>query len=132
MSLRALAAALAAPLAAALSAAACAIPAAPPAPEAIAAPALREEGQLALADPVRAAFCTSQALPLSLVLLVRDGASVRPAAGADYALTLLQAGEDRVAWRLLVGPGLPDPGATALRLRQALAGCLGGPGRSST
>jgi hypothetical protein len=110
---------------------ACAIAPPPPEADAIAAPALEEAGRIALADPAQAAFCVSQDMPESQVLLVQDGAAVRPAAGPDYALTLVFAAEESLAWRLLVAGGAADPGATATRLRRALAGCMGRLARST-
>ncbi len=111
--------------------AACAIAPPPEAPDAVAAPAVEEAGRIAQVDPARAAFCVSQDMPDSHVLLVQDGAAVRPAAGPDYALTLVLAEEQSLAWRLLVASGVADPAATAARLRQALAGCMGRIGRDT-
>lgn len=116
----------------ALLGAACSIAPPPPAPDPIAAPAVQEEGQLALADAAQAAFCVSQDIPASFVELIQDGATVRPATGPAYALMLLQPeGGGVVAWRLLVAAGAPDPGATAVGLRRALADCLGRLGRTT-
>ena len=115
----------------ALLGAACSIAMPPPAPDPIAAPAVREEGQLALADAAQAAFCVSQDVPISFVELIQDGATVRPASGEAYALMLVQPEGGVVAWRLLVAEGVSDPGATAVGLRRALADCLGRLGRST-
>jgi hypothetical protein len=115
----------------ALLAGACAIAPPPPAPDPIAAPVLREEGQLALSDPAQTAFCVSQEMPASLVELIQDGATVRPATVPTYALVLTGPEQGRVAWRLLVADRASDPEATALRLRRALADCLGRLGRST-
>lgn len=109
--------------------AACSIAPPPPTPEAVAVPALEEEGRIALLDPAQAAFCVSQDMPASQVLLVQDGASVRPAGPPGYALTLLEDAEPGLTWRLLVAANTADPRATAMQLRQALAGCLGRLGR---
>ena len=110
---------------------ACAIAPPPAEPDPIDAAAVREEGEIALADAAQAAFCVSQDVPDSQVVMLQDGASVRPAAGPAYALTLAPAEESRLAWRLLVTAGASEPDATAARLRQALAVCLGRLGRST-
>ena len=123
--------------AAALLAAGCAIvPPPPPSPDPLPSAVLRDEGRVALAaHATEAAFCVSQAVEPSFVELVRDGAAVRPAGGArGYALVLTHAGRDAVAWRLLVAPAAAGPAgaeAVALRLRRALADCLGRLGRST-
>lgn len=110
---------------------ACAIAPPPAEPDPVDTAALEEAGEIALADAAQAAFCISQDMPDSQVVMLQDGASVRPAAGPAYALTLAPAEDSRLAWRLLVQAGASTPDATAARLRQALAGCLGRLGRST-
>jgi hypothetical protein len=103
---------------------ACAVAPPPPEPDTIAAPVVEESGRIAAVDPARAAFCASLDIPDSQVVMVRDGAALRPAAGQDYALTLVLAGEQSLAWRLRVAQGAEDPAGTAARLRAALTGCV--------
>jgi hypothetical protein len=106
----------------------CAIAPRPPSPDPIQG-GVRAEGKLEGAAPAQAAFCVSQAVPLSYVLLISDGAAVRPAPGVwpaiepGYAVTLRQA-EGGVAWVRQVGEA--DPATTAAiaeRLDRALAEC---------
>ncbi len=121
-------------LASLLLLAACAIPPPAAAPDPLAAPAVSEQGEITLADPAQAGVCVSQALPNSMVEMMQDGATVRPAAGAAaYALVLTraEAGPDILAWRLLVAEAGSGTAATAERLRRALAGCLARLGRTT-
>ena len=115
----------------------CTIAPPPAPPDLVQQASLREEGQVALPDAAQAAFCASQDLPETLVLLLEDGAAVRPAEGLagprqpPYAMMLTQAEEGVVAWRLLVaepGPSGPD---LMLRLRAVLANCLARLGRTT-
>ena len=107
----------------------CAIAPRPPSPDPIQGGA-RTEGKLDGASPAQAAFCVSQEVPLSYVLLISDGASVRPAPGVwpviepGYALTLRRA-EGGVSWLRQAGE-TADPATTAAlagELDRALAAC---------
>ena len=118
------------PLAAMLLAAGCAIPPPPPSPDPIRG-GLVQEGRLAAADPAETAFCVSQAVPISHVLLVSDGAAVRPAPGVvaadspDYPLTLRRGAEapPGLDWRLQVASTEPGAAAAAERLTGTFFGC---------
>lgn len=107
----------------------CAIPQPPPSPDPIGG-GTRAEGKLDGASPALAAFCVSQGVPLSHVLLVSDGAAVRPAPGVrpavdpGYALTMRRA-EGGVAWLRQVGEAADPETAAAIadRLDRALAAC---------
>ena len=90
---------------------------------------IRAEGKREAASPAQAAFCASQEVPLSYVLLVSDGAAVRPAPGTwpaiepGYALTLRRS-EAGIAWLRQVGEAeLSTAAALADRLDRALAEC---------
>ncbi len=117
------------PLLGMLAAAGCAIAPRPPSPDPIAG-GNRLEGRLEGASPAQAAFCVSQGVPLSYVLLVSDGAAVRPAPGnwpaidPGYALTLRRS-EGGVAWLRQVGETADPSTAAAIadRLDRALADC---------
>ena len=112
----------------------CSIPQRPPSPDPIGGGA-RQEGRLGGdASPAQAAFCVSQKVPLSLVVLTSDGAAVRPAPGAlaagapDYALTVRRS-EDGTTWLRQVGDAEPAwVAAAAHRLDAALAACAVEPG----
>lgn len=114
--------------------ASCAVSAPPPSPDPFVGGA-RQEGALGRdASPSQAAFCVSQGVPLSHVLLTTDGAAVRPAPGSraagdpDYALTLRQS-EAGTTWLRQVGDADAARAAfTAYRLDRALAGCAPAPG----
>jgi hypothetical protein len=107
----------------------CATPRPPPSTDPIEGGA-RLEGALDGADgPSQAAFCVSQGVPLSYVVLISDGASVRPAAGSrtdgalDYALTFRRS-DTGITWLRQVGEAEPAAvAAVAFRLDRALAGC---------
>ena len=113
----------------------CSIPRPPPSPEPIAGGGARQEGRLGGgASPAQAAFCVSQRVPLSLVVLTSDGAAVRPAPGTlaagapDYALTVRRS-EDGTTWLRQVGDAEPARVAAAAdRLDAALAACAVEPG----
>jgi hypothetical protein len=118
-------------------AAGCAIPPPPPSPDPIGG-GERLEGRLdTSASPAQAAFCVSQGVPLSRVVLLSDGAAVRPAPGArgaeepDYALTVRRS-DDGATWLRQVGGGEATRTAVAAhRLDDALAACapVSGDGR---
>ena len=100
----------------------------PPSPDPIQG-GIRAEGKLDGAGPAQAAFCVSQAVPLSYVLLVSDGAAVRPVPGVwpaiepAYAVTLRRA-EGGATWVRQVGGADPATAAAlAERLDRALAEC---------
>jgi hypothetical protein len=106
----------------------CAIAPRPPSPDPIQG-GTRAEGRLDGASPARTAFCVSQGVPLSYVLLISDGAAVRPVPGVwpaidpGYALTLRRA-EGGVTWLRQVGDADPATAAAiAERLDRALAEC---------
>ena len=106
----------------------CAIAPRPPSPDPIQG-GIRLEGEIERASPAQAAFCVSQEVPLSYVLLVSDGASVRPVPGIwpaiepGYALTLRRA-ETGTTWLHQVGEAeLSTAAAIAERLDRALAVC---------
>jgi hypothetical protein len=112
----------------------CAVAAPPPSPDPIAGGA-RLEGALAPdASPPQTAFCVSQAVPLSYVVLTSDGAAVRPAPGTiaagepDYAVTLRRS-RAGATWVRQVGDAAPPSrvAVTAYRLDSALARCISGP-----
>jgi hypothetical protein len=120
------------------AAAGCAIPQQPPSPDPIQG-GTQVEGRLDGASPVLAAFCVSQEVPLSYVLLVSDGAAVRPAPGVwpviepGYAVTVRRS-EGGVTWLRQVGETADPATAAAIadRLDRALAACapvLGEDGR---
>lgn len=111
----------------------CAVAPPPPSPDPFAGGA-RAEGRLGDSVPAETAFCVSRGVPLSTVLLVSDGAAVRPAPGAlaagqpDYALTLRRS-EGGIAWVRQVGDAAPPAAmAAAERLDGALADCASAPG----
>lgn len=112
-----------------LAATGCAIPQQPPSPDPIQG-GTRAEGRLDGASPVLAAFCVSQEVPLSYVLLVSDGAAVRPAPGVwpaidpGYALTMRRS-DGGVAWVRQVGETADPVTAAAIadRFDRALAAC---------
>jgi hypothetical protein len=111
-----------------LVAAGCAIAPQPPSPDPIQG-GIRLEGRLDGASPAQLAFCVSQEVPLSYVLLVSDGAAVRPAPGVwsaiepGYALTLRRT-DAGTAWLRQVGEVEPATvAAIADRLDRALAEC---------
>ena len=106
----------------------CAIAPRPPSPDPIQG-GIRAEGKLDGAGPAQAAFCVSQAVPLSYVLLVSDGAAVRPVPGVwpaiepGYAVTLRRA-EGGATWvRQVGGADAATAAAIAERLDRALAEC---------
>ncbi len=106
----------------------CAIAPRPPSPDPIGG-GTRLEGKLDGASPSQAAFCVSREVPLSYVLLISDGAAVRPVPGLwpaiqpGYALTLRRS-EGGVTWLRQVGEAEPSTAAAiADRLDRALAGC---------
>ena len=106
----------------------CAVAPRPPSPDPIQGGA-RLEGRLAGAGPAQAAFCVSQRVPLSYVLLTSDGAAVRPAPGfwpavePGYAVTLRRS-EGGAVWLRQVGEAQPSTAAAlADRLDRALAEC---------
>ena len=114
----------------------CSIPPRPPSPDPI-EDGTRLEGRLDGANPAQAAFCVSQEVPLSYVLLVSDGAAVRPAPGTwpaiepGYALTLRRS-EAGTAWLRQVGEAEPSTAAAlAGRLGRALAECAPALGEGS-
>ena len=118
----------AAPLLGLLLAAGCAIPPRPPSPDPIGG-GTRVEGKLEGASPAQAAFCVSREVPLSYVMLISDGAAVRPVPGVwpaidpGYALTLRRT-EAGTTWLRQVGEAEPSTAAAiADRLDRALAGC---------
>ena len=111
----------------------CAVAPRPPSPDPIEGGA-RLEGRLGSASPAQAAFCVSREMPLSYVVLISDGAAVRPAPGAwaagqpDYALTLRRS-EAGTIWLRQVGEA--EPSTTAIiadRLDRALADCAAASG----
>ena len=106
----------------------CAIASRPPSPDPIQG-GTRLEGRFNGANPAQVAFCVSQGVPLSYVLLVSDGAAVRPAPGTwpavepGYALTLRRT-EAGTTWLRQVGQAERSPAAAiAARLDSALAEC---------
>ena len=106
----------------------CAIAPRPPSPDPIQG-GTRLEGRLDGASPAQTAFCVSQEVPLSYVLLISDGAAVRPAPGTwpavepGYALTLRRS-EAGTTWLRQVGEADPATAAViADRLDRALADC---------
>ncbi len=106
----------------------CAVAPPPPSPDPIEDGA-RLEGRLEGAGPAEAAFCVSQEVPLSYVLLISDGAAVRPAPGTwpamepGYAVTLRRSGGG-ATWLRQVGEAEPSTAAAiADRLDRALAAC---------
>ena len=106
----------------------CAVAPRPPSPDPIQG-GTRAEGKLDDASPARTAFCVSQGMPLSYVLLTSDGAAVRPVPGVwpaidpGYALTLRRT-EGGVTWLRQVGEADPATAAViADRLDRALADC---------
>ena len=106
----------------------CAVAPRPPSPDPIQG-GTRAEGKLDGASPARTAFCVSQGMPLSYVLLTSDGAAVRPVPGVwpaiepGYALTLRRA-ESGTTWLRQVGEAEPSTAAAvAERLDRALAVC---------
>jgi hypothetical protein len=112
---------------------ACAVSRQPPSPDPIEGGA-RLEGGLGDASPSQIAFCVSQGVPLSYVVLTSDGAAVRPAPGTltlgepDYALVLRQS-DGGTTWLRQVGEAEPSRAeVTAYRLDSALAGCAGASG----
>ncbi|MBD0272103.1 MAG: hypothetical protein ICV73_09250 [Acetobacteraceae bacterium] len=117
------------PLLGPLLAVGCAIAPPPPSPDPMEG-GLRAEGKLDGAGPAEAAFCMSREVPLSYVLLISDGAAVRPAPGVwpaiepDYALTVRHA-EGGVCWLRQVGETAHPATAAAIadRLDRALAAC---------
>ncbi len=111
-----------------LALAGCAVAPRPPSPDPIQG-GTRAEGRLDGASPALTAFCVSQKVPLSYVMLTSDGAAVRPAPGVwpavdpGYALTLRRA-ENGATWLRQVGEADPATAAViAERLDRALAGC---------
>ncbi len=97
----------------------------------------RLEGRLDGASPAQAAFRVSQEVPLSYVLLVSDGAAVRPAPGTwpavepGYALTLRRS-EAGATWLRQVGEAEPSTvAAIADRLDRAVAECAPALGEGS-
>ena len=110
-------------------AAGCSIVRPPPSPDPIEG-GIRAEGKLDGAGPAEAAFCVSQEVPLSYVLLISDGASVRPAPGVwpaiepGYAVTLRRS-EGGTTWLRQVGETAEPATAAAIadRLDRALAAC---------
>lgn len=112
----------------ALAPAGCSVAPRPPSPDPIGG-GTRAEGKLDGAGPAQTAFCVSQGVPLSYVLLTSDGAAVRPVPGVwpaidpGYALTLRRA-EGGVTWLRQVGEAEPATAAAiAARLDGALAEC---------
>ena len=106
----------------------CAVPPRPPSPDPIQV-GTRLEGRLDGAGAAQAAFCVSQEVPLSYVLLISDGAAVRPAPGTwpamqpGYAVTLRRS-EGGARWLRQVGEAEPSTAAAiADRLDHALAVC---------
>ena len=106
----------------------CAIASRPPSPDPIQG-GVRLEGRFNGASPAQVAFCVSQGVPLSYVLLISDGAAVRPAPGTwpaiepGYALTLRRT-EAGTTWLRQVGQAEPSTAAAiADRLDRALAEC---------
>ncbi len=114
----------------------CSIPPRPPSPDPIQG-GTRLEGRLDGASPAQTAFCVSQEVPLSYVLLISDGAAVRPAPGTwpavepGYALTLRRS-EAGTTWLRQVGEAGPSTAAAlAGRLDRALAECTPALGKAS-
>ena len=114
----------------------CSIPPRPPSPDPIQG-GTRLEGRLDGASPARAAFCVSQEVPLSYVLLISDGGAVRPAPGTwpavepGYALTLRRS-EAGTTWLRQVGEAGPSTAAALTgRIDRALAGCTPALGKAS-
>jgi len=108
----------------------CAVSRRPPSPDPIEGGA-RLEGGLGNASPSQTAFCVSQGVPLSYVVLTSDGAAVRPTPGTltpgepDYALILRQS-DTGTTWLRQVGEAEPTRAdVTAYQLDSALAGCAG-------
>ena len=107
----------------------CSIPPRPPSPDPIQG-GTRLEGRLDGASPAQTAFCVSQEVPLSYVLLISDGAAVRPAPGVwpaiqpGYAVTMRRV-EGGVSWVRQVGETADPATAAAIadRLDRALAAC---------
>ena len=106
----------------------CSIAPRPPSPDPIQG-GIRAEGKIDGTGPAQAAFCVSQAVPLSYVSLTSDGAAVRPVPGVwpaiepGYAVTLRQA-QGGAAWVRQVGGADPATAvAIAERLDRALAEC---------
>jgi len=111
----------------------CAIAPRPPSPDPIRG-GIRQEGRLDGASPAEVAFCVSQEVPLSYVLLISDGAAVRPVPGVwpaiepGYALTLRRT-DAGTAWLRQVGEAEPSMAAAiADRLDRALADCASAAG----
>ena len=115
----------------------CAVSRPPPSPDPIEG-GTRLEGGLGDASPSQTAFCVSQSVPLSYVVLTSDGAAVRPAPGTrtagepDYAVTLRQS-DAGTTWLRQVGEAAEPSRAavTAYQLDGALAGCAGTIGGAS-
>jgi hypothetical protein len=115
----------------------CAVSRSPPSPDPIEG-GTRLEGGLGDASPSQTAFCVSQGVPLSYVVLTSDGAAVRPAPGSrtagepDYAVTLRQS-DAGTTWLRQVGEAAEPARAavTAYQLDSALAGCAGTIGGAS-
>lgn len=109
-----------------LLAPACAVSPEPPSPDPTAG-GVRREGRPEGAGPAQFAFCVSQEVQPSLVVLPPDGAAVRPVradGGPDYAPTLHRA-EGGVAWVRQVAEAEPAAAAAAVadRLDRALDVC---------
>ena len=115
----------------------CAVSRPPPSPDPIEG-GTRLEGGLGDASPSQTAFCVSQSVPLSYVVLTSDGAAVRPAPGTrtagepDYAVTLRQS-DAGTTWLRQVGEAAEPArvAVTAYQLDGALAGCAGTLGDAS-
>jgi hypothetical protein len=106
----------------------CAVSRPPPSPDPIEGGA-RLEGGLGDASPSQTAFCVSQMVPLSYVVLISDGAAVRPAPGSlapgapDFALTIRQSGSGTTWLRQVAEAEPPGAAAAAHQLDSALADC---------
>lgn len=108
----------------------CSIAPPPAEPDPIAA-VQRRDGEILLPDPAHLAGCVSQQVPLTEVVLRRDGAMVQPVPGAaapagppDYALVIEQRPRAPMAWHLLLARTGPVPEAAAQGLDQALGDCI--------